>query len=135
MNLVHERAETIFPENVAAHFARIRALYTAHGIVDACQAFNVDESGFSISRISYGSLSKRVYKQTSRANIRQLKWKGTCDHVKLVAIVKAAGQNYNTLFVLPGVRARYRRPPDGRDEMRYDYLHKPNYHICGKFLG
>lgn len=135
VNLEHERAEAMCPENVAAHFARIRALADKHDITEPFQVFNLDESGFSIKGMSYGSRSKRIVRNGSRANARQLKWRGTCDHVTLMAVVNAAGQSYTPLVVLPGVQARYRRRTDGRYETPADFLPVPNYLFMREVAG
>ena len=127
VNLKYQRAEAMCPENVAAHFARIRALCSKHRITDAYQVFNLDESGFSLRGMTHGSRSKRIVKRGSRPNSREVKWKGKCDHLTMMAVVNAAGQTFTPLFVLPGIKARYRRRTDGRYETPADFLPGPNY--------
>lgn len=127
VNLEYERAEAMSPVNIAAHFARIKALSEKYGIKEPCQVFNLDESGFSIRGMAWSGRSKRVVRRAARANARQLKWRGSVDHVTMMAVVSAGGQSYTPLFVLPGIKARYRRRCGGRVETPADYLPSPNY--------
>ena len=127
INLEHDRSLAMNPENVATHFARIKALCAKHSISDGCYVFNLDESGFSIRGMTLGGRSKCIVQRGTRANTREPKFKGTCDHVTLMPVVSAAGQVYTPVVVLPGKEARYRKRPDGSFETPSRYLPTPNY--------
>lgn len=126
VNLEAERAEAVTPENLATHFARIKALMDKHDITEADQVLNLDESGFSMRGMSFGR-SKCLVQQGTRANTRELKWRGTCDHVTVMPVISAAGQVFTPLFVLPGAEARWRKRGNGTYETPSDFLPKPNY--------
>ena len=115
------------PENVAAHFARIKPLSQKFDITKPWQVFKLDECGFSIRGMALGRRVKRLVQRSSRASTRTLKWQRTADHVTMMAIVNAVGQKYTPVFVLLGKRARFRRRARGAIETPADYLPSPSY--------
>ena len=98
--LVLERAEAMCPENIAAHFARIKALAAKYKVMQPCHILNLDECRISIRRMNLGRRVKWVVQRRSRANARTLKWSGVVDHVTMMVVLNGAGQVYTPAFVL-----------------------------------
>lgn len=135
VNLEHDRADAMNPENCAKHFARIKALCDKHGINDGCYIFNLDESGFSMRGMTLGGRTKCVVQRGTRANTREVKFRGTVDHVTLMPVVSGSGHIYTPLFVLPGVKAKWRKVQSGGFETPADFLPSPNYMFMREVAG
>lgn len=125
VQLEADRADAMNPENVATHFARLHAICEKHSINDSSRIINLDESGFSLRGMTIGR-AKCIVKSGTRGNTRELKFRGSCDHVTLMPVVSAAGQVFTPLFVLPGKEARWRKRCNGKYETPSDFLPKPN---------
>lgn len=110
------------PENVATHFARVRALCEKFDI-DETRLINLDESGFSIRMTNYEYYSGNdVWGIKVRCEDRytsEKKFRGTCDHVTLMPVLSASEQIYTPLVVLP-VTACYRYLQDQVASERQD---------------
>lgn len=87
--------------------------------------FNSDESGFSLRGMTLGR-SKCIVRSVMRANTRELKFRGTCDHVTVMPVISAAGQVMTPLVVFPGREEKWRKRSDGKFETPADFLPQPN---------
>lgn len=62
-NLDMDRTDSMSPETVKIHFARIHALCGKNDIKNGAQIFNFDESGFSILSMTLGGRRKCIIRQ------------------------------------------------------------------------
>lgn len=67
VNLEVERADAMHPDNVETNLARVRALMQKNEINVTSQMINLDESGFSMRRMTFG-LSKCIIRNGTRCN-------------------------------------------------------------------
>ena len=117
-----ERVVPATPENLAAHFARLRAICLKHNISDPCFLFSADESGFPVRGMTRGERGKVVVSKKGKVLMREPKFRGTVDHVTVMPVVSAAGQTYSPVIVLPGARGRWRKTSDGSVQTPYNFL-------------
>lgn len=96
-----------------------------YDIWDPDRIFNLDKSGFSMRGMMLGS-TKRVFKWSERGNTREIQFRGTCDHVKLLQVISAAGQIMTPIVVLPGVEALHKRSIVKYEKLS-DFPPRPNY--------
>ena len=96
VNLESDRAVAMSPENVASHYARVRAHFEKYEI-DATRILNLYESVFSIRSMTLGR-SKCLVKIGSRGNTTEPKFRATCDHVTIMTVISASGQIYTCLL-------------------------------------
>lgn len=73
------------------------------------------------------SSSKCVTRDGRRGNTTEIKFRGSVNHVTLMPVLSAAGQVFNPLIVLPGVKANFRQQVNGKFETLNQYLPSPHY--------
>lgn len=71
--------------------------------------------------------AKCIVKCDRRGNIKEIQFKGPCDHVTLMPLIFATGQIMTPLVFLTGVEARYRKRSYGKYETPSNYFPRPNY--------
>lgn len=121
-----ELHEAINPENISKHFAQLETLMTKNNIRNPTPLFNLDKFVFSMRGITLGR-PKFILKWDERGNTRDVKFRGSCDHVTLMPFVSAPGQIMMPLAVLPVVETKHRKRQNGKYETASDFLPKPNY--------
>ncbi len=107
--------------NVAAHFARLEAIYEKYSINCPSQIFNLDETGFSLKGAVRGQ-TKVIIPKGERANSVTLKTSGNVDHVTVMPVVSADGKVWNPAIILKGKRHRGRKKANGVWKTVHDYF-------------
>lgn len=103
----------MYLDRVPVNFARIRSVCDKQNITEPTHVFNLNECSFSVKGMTWGCRVKRVVSVRYTAYFRTLNWKFDIDHVTLIAVVNAAGQEFSSAIVIPGVLSRYRRRANG----------------------
>jgi hypothetical protein len=132
-NMEAARADAVSLETVAIHFACIVALYEVHKIHSGRFVFNLDESGLSLRGMALGGRAKAVSVKGGHGNARELKFRGSIDHITFMPVVSAAGQSLRPEVVLPGKHARWRKV-NGVVETVNKYLSAGAHYTSGRLL-
>lgn len=90
-------------------------MYQKYKIQDAAQIFNLDEIVFSV-RHAIRSRMKALNQRGATRNALELRWSGNADQLKIMPVVSADGQVYNTVVVLHGKQAKWKKRDGGKLE-------------------
>ena len=115
------RYDAMTVENVAGHYARLKAIYEKYSINCRSQIFNLDETGFSMRGAERGR-TKLVTIKDQRLNCVSLKLSGSIDHVTVLPVVSADGKMWNPAVVLKGKKHRVRKSKDGSARTLHSYF-------------
>ena len=87
-NIESDRHESMNPENVRKHFARLSALMKVYDIYDPIRIFDLDDSDFLMTGTSLVR-TKCVAKAGEHWSSREIRFRGSCNLVKLMSVVSA----------------------------------------------
>ena len=64
---------------------------------------------------------------SGRSNSVDLEFSGNAEHVTIMPVVRADGERYGPVVIMPGVMQKYRIREDGKEEFLVDYLPKGTF--------